>query len=83
MLSMKNPASMKALHANTIRTCSASYGYGALPRSVVGQVPWREPAWIEPDGLKHRLDAGQALLVADVRGPEEFARSAISAAAAQ
>jgi rhodanese-related sulfurtransferase len=32
-----------------------------------------EPAWIEPGALKHRFDAGEALLVVDVRGPEEFA----------
>ena len=40
---------------------------------VLNRTRGREPAWIEPDHLKRRLDAGESLLVVDVRGPEEFA----------
>lgn len=30
------------------------------------------PAWIEASDLRQRLDAGEAPLVVDVRGPDEF-----------
>ncbi len=39
---------------------------------LLGRPRGREPAWVEPADLKRRLDAGDPLLVLDVRGPEEF-----------
>ncbi len=32
-----------------------------------------QPSWIEPAELKRRLEAGDRILVLDVRGPDEFA----------
>ncbi len=37
-----------------------------------GRTRKRGPAWVEPADLRRRLDAGDPLLVLDVRGPEEF-----------
>jgi rhodanese-related sulfurtransferase len=31
-----------------------------------------EPAWIDVDALNHRMTTGAAMLVVDVRGPDEF-----------
>ena len=39
---------------------------------LLGRPRQREVAWIEPGELKRRLDAGDPVLVLDVRGPEEF-----------
>ena len=45
---------------------------GFLPR-LFSRLRRREPAWIGPGGLKRLLDAGDAPLVLDVRGRDEFA----------
>ena len=45
---------------------------GFLPR-LFGRLHRREPVWIEPGDLERRLDAGDAPLVLDVRGRDEFA----------
>jgi rhodanese-related sulfurtransferase len=34
--------------------------------------PAAAAAWLEPDALRHRLAQGEAPLVVDVRGPDEF-----------
>ncbi len=44
---------------------------GFLPR-LFSRLRRREPAWIEPGGLKRLLDAGDVPLVLDVRGRDEF-----------
>jgi rhodanese-related sulfurtransferase len=45
---------------------------GFLPR-LFSRLRRREPAWIGPGDLKRLLDAGDAPLVLDVRGRDEFA----------
>ena len=42
-----------------------------LPR-LIGRLRGSSFAWIEADDLKRRLNAGEAVTVIDVRGPDEF-----------